>query len=154
MLNTHHPGLSSTLASPNHIHVQQWPHDHGPCRIRFDMLLGHVALGAFHDSSERFEPPPSAIQRCERPSFPRSRRRWSALRMAIAQSISELCEALPPVCLFFSRTPEGRSDRSRLVVTVICKFIVVPPINRAKTFCMSSFEEMCNEYTYLSRSWP
>ena len=28
-----------------------------PVVLGLDMLLGHVALGAFHNSSERFEPP-------------------------------------------------------------------------------------------------
>jgi len=29
----------------------------GPVVLGLDMLLGHVALGAFHNSSERFDPP-------------------------------------------------------------------------------------------------
>ena len=109
-----------------------------------DILHEHVAVGAFHNSAERFDP-----AKC----YPRTREAiiakieawvkecpengnrlvfWmygpaGAGKSAIAQSIAELCEAFLAASFFFSRTSPGRSDNSRLVATIVWQLIRVIP---------------------------
>ena len=106
------------------------------------ILRKRVALGAFHDAAERFDPP-----KC----YPHTREAilnkimawveqrpenldlfflWiygpaGAGKSAIAQTIAELCvEAkLLAASFFFSRTAAGRSDNSRLVATLTWQLI-------------------------------
>ena len=109
-----------------------------------DILLKHVALGAFHNSAERFDPPkcyPKTREAIlakieawvkERPENGGLLVFWmygpaGAGKSAIAQSIAELCEAFLAASFFFSRTAPGRSDNSRLVATIVWQLIKAIP---------------------------
>ena len=114
-----------------------------------DILLKHVALGAFHNSRERFN---FDSLKC----YPRTREAiiakieawvkerpenggrlvlWmyglaGAGKSAIAQSIAELCEAFLAASFFFSRTAPGRNDNSRLIATIVWQLIrAIPEIS-------------------------
>jgi hypothetical protein len=105
-----------------------------------DILLEHVAVGAFHNSAERFDPPkcyPKTREAIlakieawvkERPENGGRLVFWmygpaGAGKSAIAQSIAELCEAFLAASFFFSRTAHGRNDNSRLVATIVWQLI-------------------------------
>jgi hypothetical protein len=105
-----------------------------------DILLKRVAVGAFHNSAERFDPPkchPKTREAIlakieawvkERPENGGLLVLWmygpaGAGKSAIAQSIAELCEAFLAASFFFSRTAHGRSDNSRLVATIVWQLI-------------------------------
>ena len=105
-----------------------------------DILREHVAVGAFHNSAERFDPPkchPKTREAIlakieawvkERPENGVRLVLWmygpaGAGKSAIAQSIAELCEAFLGASFFFSRTAPGRSDSSRLVATIVWQLI-------------------------------
>ena len=109
-----------------------------------DILLKHVALGAFHNSAERFDPPKchqktreAILAKIEAwvNERPENRGRlvlWmygpaGAGKSAIAQSIAELCEAFLAASFFFSRTAPGRNDNSRLVATIVWQLIKAIP---------------------------
>jgi hypothetical protein len=114
-----------------------------------DILLKHVALGAFHNSRERFN---FDSPKC----YPRTREAiiakieawvkecpenggrlvlWmygpaGAGKSAIAQSIAELCEAFLAASFFFSRTASGRNDNSRFIATIVWQLIrAIPEIS-------------------------
>ena len=112
-------------------------------------ILGSaIAPGAFHNSSERYDPPkchPSTrvavlehimawINDLEKLCF----FMWlygpaGAGKSAIAQSIAELCynANLLAASFFFSRTAVGRSDESRLIPTLVYQLCVsMPPIRK------------------------
>jgi len=113
-----------------------------------DILREHVAVGAFHNSAERFDPPkchPKTREAIlakieawveERPENGGRLVLWmygpaGAGKSAIAQSIAELCEAFLAASFFFSRTAQGRSDNSRLVATIVWQLIrVIPEIRQ------------------------
>ena len=103
--------------------------------IGLNILEEHVALDAFHNSAERFDPPkcyPKTQEAIlakieawvkERPENGDTLVLWmygpaGAGKSAIAQSIAELCEALLAAAFFFSRTSVGRNGSSRLVATI------------------------------------
>jgi len=107
-----------------------------------EILRQRVALGAFHDAADRFDPPKcyphtrEAIlkkimawveQRSENLSlfFLWVYGPAGAGKSAIAQTIAELCmEAkLLAASFFFSRTAAGRNDNSRLVETLTWQLI-------------------------------
>jgi len=107
-------------------------------------LREHVAVGAFHNSAERFDPPkcyPKTREAIlakieawvkERPENEDRLVLWmygpaGAGKTAIAQSIAELCEAFLAASFFFSRTAQGRSDNSRLVATIVWQLIKAIP---------------------------
>ena len=109
-----------------------------------DILREHVAIGAFHNSVERFDPPkchPKTREAIlakieawvkERPENGGRLVLWmygpaGAGKSAIAQSIAELCEGLLAASFFFSRTAPGRSDNSRLVATIVWQLIMAIP---------------------------
>jgi hypothetical protein len=107
-------------------------------------LRKHVAVGALHNSAERFDPPkcyPRTREAIlakieawvkERPQNGNRLVLWmygpaGAGKSAIAQSIAELCKALLAAAFFFSRTAPDRSDNSRLVATLVWQLIKVIP---------------------------
>jgi hypothetical protein len=107
-------------------------------------LEKRIALGAFHNSAERFDPPkcyPNTRKAIlakieawvkERPENGERLVLWmygpaDAGKSAIAQSIAELCEALLAASFFFSRTAAGRNDNSRLVSTIVWQLIQAIP---------------------------
>jgi hypothetical protein len=109
-----------------------------------DILREHVAVGAFHNSAERFDPPKCHPKTREAilakikawvKECPENGGRlvlWmygpaGAGKSAIAQSIAELCEAFLAASFFFSRTTHGRSDNSRLVATIVWQLIKAIP---------------------------
>jgi len=114
-----------------------------------DILLKHVALGAFYNSRERFNfDSPKCYPRTreaiiakieawvkERPENGGRLVFWmygpaGAGKSAIAQSIAELCEAFLAASFFFSRTAPGRNDNSRLIATIIWQLIrAIPEIS-------------------------
>ena len=113
-----------------------------------EILGSAIAPGAFHNSSERYDPPkchPSTrvavlkhimawINDLEKLCF----FMWlygpaGAGKSAIAQSIAELCynANLLAASFFFSRTAVGRSDESRLIPTLVYQLCVsMPPIRK------------------------
>jgi hypothetical protein len=111
-----------------------------------DILREHVAVGAFHNSAERFNfDAPKCYPRTreaiiakieawvkERPENGGRLVFWmygpaGAGKSAIAQSIAELCETFLAASFFFSRTAPGRSDNSRLVATIVWQLIKAIP---------------------------
>jgi hypothetical protein len=117
-----------------------------------DILHQHIAVGAFHNSAERFDPPKcypktreAIIEKIEawvkeRPENGDRLVMWmygpaGAGKSAIAQSIAELCEALLAASFFFSRTAAGRSDSSRLVATIVWQLILSIPEIRDTVLC-------------------
>jgi hypothetical protein len=123
--------------------------------IGLKILEKHVALGAFHNSAERFDPPkcyPKTREAIlakieawvkERPENGDTLVLWmygpaGAGKSAIAQSIAELCEALLAATFFFSRTSEGRNDSSRLVATISWQLIQAIP--EIRDYVLSSLE--------------
>ncbi|KAF8805051.1 hypothetical protein BYT27DRAFT_7298858 [Phlegmacium glaucopus] len=112
-----------------------------------DLLTNAIASGAFHNSSERYDPPkchPSTriavlqhimtwINDLQKLCF----FMWlygpaGAGKSAIAQSIAELCyEAnLLAASFFFSRTAVGRNDESRLIPTLVFQLCLSMPAIR------------------------
>ncbi|KAF8802016.1 hypothetical protein BYT27DRAFT_7226599 [Phlegmacium glaucopus] len=112
-----------------------------------DLLSSSIALGAFHNSSERYDPPkchPSTrvavlqhimawINDLQKLFF----FMWlygpaGAGKSAIAQSIAELCHNanILAASFFFSRTAVGRSDESRLIPTLVYQLCVSIPAIR------------------------
>ena len=113
-----------------------------------EVLGSAIAPGAFHNSSERYDPPkchPSTrlavlehimawINDLEKLCF----FMWlygpaGAGKSAIAQSIAELCynANLLAASFFFSRTAVGRNDESRLIPTLVYQLCVsMPPIRK------------------------
>ena len=114
-----------------------------------EILSSAIAPGAFHNSSERYDPPkchPSTrigvlqhimawiINDLENLCF----FMWlygpaGAGKSAIAQSIAELCynENLLAASFFFSRTAVGRSDEYRLIPTLVYQLCLsMPPIRK------------------------
>ena len=104
----------------------------------------HIAPSAFHNSTERFDPPkchPKTREAItakieawaeERPDAIERLILWmygpaGAGKSAITQTIAELCEGLLGASFFFSRTAEGRSDSSRLIATITWQLIQVIP---------------------------
>ena len=106
------------------------------------ILHQHVALGAFHDAAERFDPPKCYLH--TREAILKKVMAWveqradnlalfflwvygpaGAGKSAIAQTIAEMCvEAkLLAASFFFSRTAAGRNDNSRLVATLTWQLI-------------------------------
>ncbi|KIM34854.1 hypothetical protein M413DRAFT_450031 [Hebeloma cylindrosporum] len=115
-----------------------------PHKKGLKILEKRIALGAFHNSAERFDPPkcyPKTRQAIlekieawvkERPEHRENFVLWmygpaGAGKSAIAQSIAELCEELLAATFFFSRTSEGRNDSSRLVATIAWQLIQAIP---------------------------
>ena len=109
-----------------------------------NILREHVAVGAFHNSAERFDPPkcyPKTREAIlakieawvkERPENRGLLVLWmygpaGAGKSAIAQSIAELCEAFLAASFFFSRTAPGRNDNSKLVATIVWQLIMSIP---------------------------
>ena len=107
-----------------------------------EILRKHVALGAFHNAAERFDPPKCYPQ--TREAILKKIMDWveqrtenlalfflwvygpaGAGKSAIAQTIAELCvEAnLLAASFFFSRTAVGRNDNSCLVSTLTWQLI-------------------------------
>jgi len=112
-----------------------------------DLLTNSIAPGAFHNSSERYDPPkchPSTrlavlehimtwINDLQQLFF----FMWlhgpaGAGKSAIAQSIAELCHKsnLLAASFFFSRTAAGRSDESRLIPTLVYQLCLSMPAIR------------------------
>ena len=112
-----------------------------------DLLTNCIAPGAFHNSSERYDPPkchPSTrlvvfehimtwINDVQNLFF----FMWlygpaGAGKSAIAQSIAELCHKsnLLAASFFFSRTAVGRSDESRLIPTLVYQLCLSMPVIR------------------------
>ncbi|KAF8805049.1 hypothetical protein BYT27DRAFT_7193581 [Phlegmacium glaucopus] len=119
----------------------------GEGRKGMDLLTNSIAPGAFHNSSERYDPPkchPSTriavlqhimtwINDLQKICF----FMWlygpaGAGKSAIAQSIAELCyEAnLLAASFFFSRTAGGRNDESRLIPTLVYQLCLSMPAIR------------------------
>jgi hypothetical protein len=116
--------------------------------IVMELLHQHIAPGAFHNSDERYDPP-----KCH----PHTRRAvlkkimdwvkdpnkvalflWlygpaGAGKSAIAQTIAELLEKLGllAAAFFFSRNAAGRSNKTRLVATLVYQLIKSIPEIRA-----------------------
>ncbi|KAF8802025.1 hypothetical protein BYT27DRAFT_7173583 [Phlegmacium glaucopus] len=117
-------------------------------RKGMDLLSSSIAPGAFHNSSERYDPPkchPSThvavlqhimtwINDLQKVLF----FMWlyspaGAGKSAIAQSIAELCHDanILAASFFFSRTAVGRSDESRLIHTLVYQLCLsIPPIRK------------------------
>jgi hypothetical protein len=129
-----------------------------------DILREHVAVGAFHNSAERFDPPtgyPKTREAIlakieawvkERPENGDRLVLWmygpaGAGKSAIAQSIAELCKVLLAASFFFSRTAPGRSDTSRLVATIVWQLIKAIP--EIREIVLSSLE---HDPTLLSQT--
>ena len=127
-------------------------------------MKNHIALGAFHNSAERFDPPKcypntrkAILEKIEawvkeRPENGDRLVLWmygpaGAGKSAIAQSIAELCEALLAASFFFSRTAAGRNDNSRLVATIVWQLIQAIP--EIREVVLSSLEL---DPTILSRT--
>ena len=112
-----------------------------------DLLSSSIAPGAFHNSSERYDPPkchPSTrvavlqhimtwINDLQKLTF----FMWlygpaGAGKSAIAQSIAELCHNanILAASFFFSRTAVGRSDESRLIPTLAYQLCLSMPAIR------------------------
>jgi hypothetical protein len=113
-----------------------------------ELLQQHIALGAFHNSAERYDPP-----KCH----PHTRRAvlkkimdwvkdadkvalilWlygpaGAGKSAIAQTIAELLEkaGLLAAAFFFSRHASGRNDKTPLVATLVYQLVKSIPEIRA-----------------------
>ena len=132
--------------------------------IGLEILEKRIALGAFHNAAERFDPPkcyPNTREAIlakieawvkERPENGECLVLWmygpaGAGKSAIAQSIAELCEALLAASFFFSRTAAGRNDNSRLVSTIVWQLIQAIPEIRETV--LSSLER---DPTILSRT--
>jgi hypothetical protein len=116
--------------------------------IVMELLHQHIAPGAFHNSDERYDPP-----KCH----PHTRRAvlkkimdwvkdpnkvalflWlygpaGAGKSAIAQTIAELLEKLGllAAAFFFSRNAAGRSNKTRLVATLVYQLVKSIPEIRA-----------------------
>jgi len=129
-----------------------------------EILEKRIALGAFYNAAERFDPPkcyPNTREAIlakieawvkERPENGECLVLWmygpaGAGKSAIAQSIAELCEALLAASFFFSRTAAGRNDNSRLVSTIVWQLIQAVPEIRETV--LSSLER---DPTILSRT--
>jgi len=129
-----------------------------------DILREHVAVGAFHNSAERSDPPkcyPKTREAIlakieawvkERPENGGRLVLWmygpaGAGKSAIAQSTAELCEAFLAATFFFSRTAPGRSDNSRLVATIVWQLIKAIPEIRESVLSVLEYDP-----TLLSRT--
>ncbi|KAF8806742.1 hypothetical protein BYT27DRAFT_7100444 [Phlegmacium glaucopus] len=114
---------------------------------RMELLSSSISPGAFHNSSERYDPPkchPSTrvavlqhimawINDLQKLFF----FMWlygpaGAGKSAIAQSIAELCydAKILAASFFFSRTAVGRNDESRLIPTLVYQLCLSMPAIR------------------------
>ncbi|KAF8805064.1 hypothetical protein BYT27DRAFT_7339948 [Phlegmacium glaucopus] len=144
--------ISNSLLTGATFHaVQGGLHTHSYFTVEgrkgIDLLTNSIATGAFHNSSERYDPPkchPSTrvavlqhimtwINDLQKLCF----FMWlygpaGAGKSAIAQSIAELCyEAnLLAASFFFSRTAVGRSDESCLIPTLVYQLCLSMPTIR------------------------
>ncbi|TFK35991.1 hypothetical protein BDQ12DRAFT_737259 [Crucibulum laeve] len=130
----------------------------------FEYLRASIAPGAFHNSSERFDPPKchpetrkAVLQTIIAWVEDRSRASpimWlygpaGAGKSAIAQSIAELCEAKNNLsaAFFFSRTVAERNTEAHLFATIVYQIALnIPPI---KPIIAAAIE---NDLTIFSRS--
>jgi len=116
--------------------------------VAMELLLQHIAPGAFHNSDERYDPP-----KCHphtRKAVLKKITDWvkdankvalflwlygpaGAGKSAIAQTIAELLEKLGllAAAFFFSRNAAGRNDKTRLVPTLVYQLIKSIPEIRA-----------------------
>ncbi|KAF8802055.1 hypothetical protein BYT27DRAFT_7113565 [Phlegmacium glaucopus] len=122
-------------------------HTHTYMSNSMDLLSSSIAPGAFHNSSERYDPPkchPSTrvavlqhimtwINDLQKLFF----FMWlygpaGAGKSAIAQSIAELCHDanILAASFFFSRTAVGRNDESRLIPTLAYQLCLSIPAIR------------------------
>jgi len=108
--------------------------------VAMELLLQHIAPGAFHNSDERYDPP-----KCHphtRKAVLKKITDWvkdankvtlflwlygpaGAGKSAIAQTIAELLEELGllAAAFFFSRNAAGRNDKTRLVPTLVYQLV-------------------------------
>jgi len=116
--------------------------------VAMELLLQHIAPGAFHNSDERYDPP-----KCHphtRKAVLKKIMDWvkdankvtlflwlygpaGAGKSAIAQTIAELLAELGllAAAFFFSRNAAGRNDKTRLVPTLVYQLIKSIPEIRA-----------------------
>ncbi|KAF8802023.1 hypothetical protein BYT27DRAFT_7197492 [Phlegmacium glaucopus] len=116
-------------------------------RKGMDLLSSSIAPGAFHNSSERYDPP--KCHPATRVAVLQHIMAWindlqkvlffmwlygpaGAGKSAIAQSIAELCHDanILAASFFFSRTAVGRNDESRLISTLVYQLCVSIPAIR------------------------
>ncbi|CAA7266831.1 unnamed protein product [Cyclocybe aegerita] len=122
----------------------------------FDILQKHVALGAVHDSGERFDPPrchPNTraaileiLLEWARSDTSTSFLQWlygsaGAGKSAIAQTLAELCasENLLIGDFFFSRMASGRSTEKNLVSTLAYQLVLAIP--EARPYVEATIEQ-------------
>ncbi|KAF8802001.1 hypothetical protein BYT27DRAFT_7197458 [Phlegmacium glaucopus] len=116
--------------------------------LGMDLLSSSIAPGAFHNSSERYDPP--KCHPSTRVAVLQHIMTWindlhkifffmwlygpaGAGKSAIAQSIAELCHDanILAASFFFSRTAVGRNDESRLIPTLVYQLCLsIPPIRK------------------------
>ncbi|KDR73182.1 hypothetical protein GALMADRAFT_723711 [Galerina marginata CBS 339.88] len=108
------------------------------------LLHGHIAVGAFHNSAERFDPP--KCHPSTRKSILKRIMDWvrdddkthpflwlygpaGSGKTSIAQSIAELCEEEGILAgdFFFSRTSPGRNDDRHLIPTLAYQLTISIP---------------------------
>ncbi|KIM36992.1 hypothetical protein M413DRAFT_31167 [Hebeloma cylindrosporum] len=149
--NTSITGGNIVAVSMGDVAVLQQPM---PTQRGLDLLYNNIALGALHNSAERYDPPKCLPQTREEilsdimgwvKMHPNNKEffLWlyggaGAGKSAIAQTIAEMCQqaGLVAAAFFFSRTAAGRNDISRLVSTLVYQLIKTIPEIRERVLTL------------------